>query len=175
MSATAHVTRTDPPIHGDERETLLAFLNYHRDTFRLKCEGLTPDQMLARATPPSTLSLLGILRHLADVEQGWFNHHFEGNPAQYYHDYSQDDDAEFNVFEADEASVAQAWADYDTQIALSDAVIAAHDLAEIAAGTRKNGEQMSLRWILVHLIEEYARHNGHTDLLREAIDGSTGE
>jgi len=169
------VERTDPPVAGDERATLVAFLQYHRDTLRLKCDGLTPEQLLARASAPSTLCLLGLVRHLADVEYGWFNHHFLGGERNYYHDYSTDNDADFNIFEADDATVAEAWATFDKQVALSDAIIAEHDLGDIARGVRRNGDQMSLRWILVHLIEEYARHNGHADLLREAIDGATGE
>jgi uncharacterized damage-inducible protein DinB len=167
--------RTFPPQQADERSTLTGFLQHHRDTLRWKCSGLTPDQLVQRSIPSSNLTLLGLVRHLADVEVGWFNHHFEGRKGEYFLDYSEDRDAEFNIHEADEALVSEAWANFDAQAAKSDAVVAAHQLDDIATGTTREGEQMSLRWILVHLIEEYARHNGHADLLREAIDGTTGE
>jgi hypothetical protein len=167
--------RVDPPEAADEKTTLTAFLDFHRDTLRWKCEGLTPAQLVAQASPPSTLRLLGIVRHLTEVEQGWFSHHFAGGPSNRLYSSDEDRDADIHVSEADAESVAAAWASYDQEVARSRAILAANDLDAIAAEPTRRGIRYSLRWIVVHLIEEYARHNGHADLLREAIDGATGE
>jgi uncharacterized damage-inducible protein DinB len=169
------VERVDPPASADEKTMLSAFLDYHRDTLRWKCDGLTPEQLIRQASPPSTLRLLGLVRHLTEVEEGWFTHHFAGGPPAPAYSTDDDPDGDLNVTSADEESVAAAWALYDEAVERSRALITASDLDTMAAGTTKRGEQYSLRWIMLHMIEEYARHNGHADLLREAIDGATGE
>jgi hypothetical protein len=165
--------RTEPPTAGDERAILTGFLDYHRQTLLLKCAGLTPEQLLRRATPPSTLCLLGLVRHLTEVEYRWLVERFAGGEVK---DLFGPGDADFDVVEADEQSVAAAFALYAAQVAESRQLVAGADLdAMTAAAHPRTGEHFSLRWILTHLIEEYARHNGHADLLREAIDGATGE
>jgi Protein of unknown function (DUF664) len=165
--------RDEPPPAADERATLTGFLDYHRQTLLIKCAGLTPEQLLLRATPPSRLCLLGLVRHLTEVEYGWLVERFAGGEVR---DLFGPGDADFDVVEADEQSVAAAFARYAAQVAESRRLVAGADLdALTAAAHPRTGEHFSLRWILVHLIEEYARHNGHADLLREAIDGATGE
>jgi uncharacterized damage-inducible protein DinB len=165
--------RAVPPPAGDERDILTGFLEYHRQTVLLKCAGLTPEQLLLRATPPSSLCLLGLVRHLTEVEYGWLAERFAGGEVK---DVYGEGDADFDIVEADEQSVAAAFARYAAQVAESRQIVAAADLdAMTAAPHERTGEHFSLRCILVHMIEEYARHNGHADLLREAIDGAIGE
>jgi uncharacterized damage-inducible protein DinB len=166
------VERTDPPFVNDERPMLDAWLDFQRATLEMKCDGLTPGQLRERAVPPSSLSLLGLVRHMAEVERGWFQRAFanEETPPLYY---SEDDpDGDFNnIDDADPEEAFAAWheaCDRARAIAAS-----APSLDEIAQNPR-NRDQISLRWILVHMIEEYARHNGHADFLRERIDGSVG-
>jgi uncharacterized damage-inducible protein DinB len=167
------IERPDPPTSGDEKSTLIGFLEFHRATLRLKCAGLSPEQLLKRASPPSSLCLLGLVRHLAEVEYGWLVERFAGGEVRYLYG---EGDADFDVFEADEQSVAEAFARYDQQVAESGRIVTGAELDALTVAAHPGtGEHFSLRWILVHLIEEYARHNGHADLLREAIDGVTGE
>lgn len=165
--------RTDPPVAADEKTTLVAFVDYHRQTFLLKCAGLTPEQLLARAVPPSSLCLLGLLRHLTEVEFGWLHQRFAGEADREIYGPG---DADLDVTEADEQSVAAAFQRYAEFVARSQQIVAAADLGEVTVQAHpRTGEHFSLRWILDHLLEEYARHNGHADLLREAIDGVVGE
>jgi len=167
------VKRADPPAAGDERAVLTGFLDYQRQTLLHKCAGLTPEQLLARACPPSELCLLGLVRHLTEVEFGWLAARFAG--AEEVELYGPGD-ADLAVTEADEESVARAFARYAEQIRNSNAMVAAAELDALTAQSHPGtGERFSLRWILAHLIEEYARHNGHADLIRQAIDGSIGE
>jgi hypothetical protein len=165
--------RTEPPAAGDERAVLHGFLDYQRDTLLLKCAGLSPEQLLARSVPPSTLCLLGLVRHLTEVEFGWLQARFAGEPdVEIY----GPGDADLTVAEADERSVADAFALYAQHLARSRRIAAEHELDELTAEAHpETGERFLLRWIITHLIEEYARHNGHADLLREAIDGRIGE
>ena len=162
--------RTDPPYVAPEREMLEAWLEYHRATLRLKCEGLRDEQLRERAVPPSSMSLLGLVRHMADVERNWFRRVLSGEDAAGLFWSPDNADGEFN--DVDTASVAEAFAAWDAEC--DNARSAAAGAALDATGTR-HGRQVSLRWIYVHMIEEYARHNGHADFLRERIDGATGE
>ncbi|GAA4240869.1 DinB family protein [Actinomadura meridiana] len=162
--------RTDPPLTADERATLASFLQYHRDTLAMKCEGLTTEQLRERAVPPSTLSLLGLVRHMAEVERSWFRIRFNGEDISAHWIKGPNDDSEF---EADEADPDEAFAIWHEECARSREIVDAADSLDLTM--RHRGENFSLRWILVHMIEEYARHNGHADLLRERIDGATGE
>ena len=163
--------RTDPPFVADERAMLISWLVYHRDTLRLKCEGLTDEQLRIRSVPPSSMSLLGLVRHCADVERSWWRRTVEKQTdvAGLFYDEAHPD-GEFD--RVDEADVAEAFAAWEAECAHGDEVLAGHDVDDL--GTR-SGEDVSVRWVLVHLIEEYARHNGHADLIRERIDGVTGE
>jgi len=173
--ADDHLTtkRTEPPTVADERTLLTGFLDYHRQTLLLKCAGLTPEQLLARATPPSSLSLLGLVRHLTMVERVWLQERFRGEPEVEFYGPG---DGDFEVTEADEQSVAEAFARYTETVASCRRIVDGADLDDLTrAPHRRTGEHFSLRWILIHLVEEYARHNGHADLLREALDGQVGE
>ncbi|HEY2043925.1 MAG TPA: DinB family protein [Jatrophihabitans sp.] len=172
MTETPAPSRPEPPYAGDEYPTLVGFLEWQRATFRMKCSGLSPEQLLQRASPPSTMCLLGLLRHLSEVEMGWFRSRFADEEVRVLYG---DDDADFNVTEADEESVSVAWALYEEQVERAREIVAGAALDDLTIGTTRSGDRPSLRWILVHMIEEYARHNGHADLLREAIDGVVGE
>ncbi|MBO4272705.1 DinB family protein [Microbispora triticiradicis] len=166
-------TRTDPPLHAGEREMLRAFLDWHRQTLAVKCEGLTEEQLRLRSVPPSSLSLLGIVRHMADVERSWFRRRLAGEDLEgiYYTD--DDPDGEFD--NVDTASAEEAFATWRAEIEHARAAEAACADLDATTKTAREGVHRSLRWIMVHMIEEYARHNGHADLLRERIDGATGE
>ncbi|GAA0387734.1 DinB family protein [Microbispora corallina] len=166
-------TRTHPGPTGGEREMLRAWLDWHRETLAYKCEGLTEEQLRTRSVPPSTLSLLGLVRHLADVERTWFRRRLNGEdvPPLYFDD--TDVDGEFD--NVDTASAEEAFATWRSEVGHARAAEAAHPDLDVLAARGRNGERRSLRWILIHMIEEYARHNGHADLLRERLDGVTGE
>jgi hypothetical protein len=166
--------RQDPPTTGDERTTLVSYLDYHRGTLEWKCADLTAPQLARRACPPSTLSLLGIVRHLADVERSWFRLrlHGESLPLIYYTD--AEPDLDFDGAVGEEPVAAAAFTDWRREVARARDIVAAVSLDDTFVHPR-TGETLSVRWLLLHMIEEYARHNGHADLLREAIDGQTGE
>jgi uncharacterized damage-inducible protein DinB len=172
--------RTDPPLAGDEETTLLAFLDYHRATLRLKTEGLSQAQ-LATTLPPSGLSLAGLLKHMALVESNWLSEVFVGEPLMPPFDtadWESDRDWEFTTATQDSPSVLRSL--FEESVSRADAIIrVALDLGGLeglsAKMAREAEKPYSLRWILVHLIEEYARHNGHADLIRESVDGMTGE
>lgn len=172
--------RIDPPLAADEAATLTAFLQFQRDTLRWKASGLTAEQ-LSTPLPPSTLTLGGLLKHMSVVEAGWLNQIFAGGIVRpSWLDESDPDDESWSFTTAAGAEPAQLVAWLDESIAVSDRVIAAalatdEGLGSLSEQPADDGQRYSLRWILCHLIEEYARHNGHADLLREAIDGSTGE
>jgi len=164
------VERPDPPDSGDERTLLDAWLDFHRATLLHKCSGLGEDQLRQRSVPPSSLSLLGLVRHLTEVERGWFRRGVLGEEVEPIHYSEADPDGDFdNVDDADvEADIAL----YRETVVGIRADIAGRDLDETF--TRRD-RTISLRWVYGHMIEEYARHNGHADLLRERIDGVTGE
>ncbi len=163
--------RTFPPPIASEREMLVAFLDFHRATFRMKCDGLSAEQLRLRSVPPSRMSLLGLARHLSEVERNWLRRGIAGEdaPSIYYSDEHPDGDFE----DIETASPEEVFATWRRECDAADAIIAAHSLDDIDVRPDEEGD--SLRWILVHLVEEYARHNGHADLLRERIDGETGE
>ena len=165
--------RIEPPPNADEKTTTLAYLDFHRATLAWKCESLTPEQLARRAVPTSTLSLLGLVRHLAEVERGWFDRVAgESRPGIYFTDAEPDLDLDGAV--DDPEVVAQGFADWQAEIDRG-REIADRTPFEATFTHSRTGEPVSLRFVLLHLIEEYARHNGHADLLREAIDGATGE
>ena len=170
--------RVDPPLAQDEAATLLGFLNYQRDTLRWKCSGLT-DTQLARPLAPTTMTLGGLLKHLAVVEAGWLNLTYAGGVEMpsWFKDLDQSN-PDWSFTSAAASSPEQLFAWFDESIAVSDRVITGALASPEGLGSlseEDDGKRFSLRWILCHLIEEYARHNGHADLLRESIDGVTGE
>lgn len=173
------VDRQDPPPTGDEATLLRAFLAFHRDTLRLKTEGLT-EADLHRTLPPSTMTLASLLTHLAHVEDFWFGYVLRGqDPAEPWASLDWDADADADWHLARQLDPAGARRLLDDAVAASDAAVEAALAGPAGLGTtaarERHGDHVSLRWILLHLVEEYARHNGHADLLREAADGATGE
>ncbi|GAB3157981.1 DinB family protein [Micromonospora sonneratiae] len=176
MTWTApEVTRPREPYVGDERAMLEGWLEYHRQTLLLKCAGLTAEQLRTASVEPSGLTLLGLVRHLAGVERWWFRQRFAGQQLDtlYWNDANPNGDF-------DDVADADAEADFATFHAELDACRAAaagHDLDETFLRPRRDGtsDEMSLRWVYLHMIEEYARHNGHADLIRERIDGVIGD
>lgn len=168
---TALDTRTDPPFMAGERESLESWLELYRTTLPLKIADLTPEQLSARSVPPSTLSLLGIVRHLTGVEQYWFTVVVGGKEVAPI--YCEDDrDGDFNDSRP-ETTVADV-ARYDAELRTARERAAEVTNLSAALPGRRRGSEVNLRWVYVHMIEEYARHLGHADLLRESIDGVTG-
>ena len=165
--------RTDPPACGNERETLLGFLAYQRQTLEAKCAGLDHAALAARSVPPSTLSLLGLVRHLTDVERFWVRTNLLSQPDAPLYWREDGRDTDFEHPEATEALVRRSWEAWRTETAFCDAALVQEPL-ELCVNVGRHGE-VSVRWIITHLIEEYSRHNGHADLLRECIDGVVGE
>jgi len=172
---TDAANRTDPPMTGAEPEVTMAYLDYHRDTLLWKTAGLTKEQ-LAQPLAPSTMTLGGLLKHLALVEDSWFTRRFAGDdmPEPWASvDWKADPDWEWHTAAADEPEELLAL--WRTSVERSRSVVAGLDLDAVSAEPTRWGGHFNLRWMLLHMIEEYARHNGHADLLREAIDGETGE
>ena len=165
--------REDGPRLGDERATLAEFLRCQRLTLQIKCEGLDAEQLARRAVEPSTMSLLGLLRHMAEVERSWFRRRFAGQDVPKRYQTEADPDGDFNGAMADPAVVDEAWDAWREEVAFAEQFARDTDLDFVAhAG---DGTPISLRELLVHMVEEYARHNGHADLLRERIDGRVGQ
>ncbi len=157
-----------------ERATLLEYLRAYRLTLRLKCADLDADQMALRSVLPSTMSLLGLVRHMADVERSWFRRVMAGEVAPRRFSSQDDREGAWSGAVGDPAVVAQAWAALDEEVAFAEHFIAdTDDLSTI--GHMSDGGTISLREVLVHMIEEYARHCGHADLIRERIDGRVGQ
>ena len=166
------MTRTDPPNIAPERELLQGFLDYHRQTLLLKVSGLSGEELVRRSVEPSSLSLLGLVRHLTEVEQYWFKTCLAGEEVPDLYWTAENPDGDFDLTDAAEAEKdLQTYAD---AVQESDEIAVHYSLESPFRRPRREGEY-SLRWLYIHMIEEYARHNGHADLLRERIDGSTGE
>ena len=164
------IARTEPPYELPERTMLEAWLEFHRATLAWKCEGLGDEQLRERSVPPSSMSLLGLVRHMADVERNWFRRVLaqQDAPGIFWSEDNQDGDFD----DVDRASAQEAFDAWREEIDFARALVDGMTLDD--TGTRR-GERVTLRWVYVHMIEEYARHNGHADLLRERIDGATGD
>jgi uncharacterized damage-inducible protein DinB len=160
------------PTTGGERELMVGMLDWHRSTFEAKCEGLNAEQLSTMAVPPSTLSLHGLVRHLAGVERWWFRIQFNGEADLEHLYYS--DDAPSQDFEWLDGPPEEAFAVWRAECEVSRKIVAAAESLDQTGTQQSTGEPVSLRRIMLHLIAEYARHNGHADLLRERIDGRTG-
>ncbi|MFG3496777.1 DinB family protein [Streptomyces sp. NPDC047886] len=163
----------DDPRNNDsspdgELATLLDFLTNYRITLRMKCDGLDPRQLARRSVPPSTMSLLGLVRHLAEVERDWRNWITDGDPLPKLYG---EKDGDFDGAVAEQAVVDAAYADLEREQAATDAALAGHRYL----GERIGKDRISVRELMVHRIEEYARHCGHADLLRECVDGRVGQ
>lgn len=157
-----------------EREVLVDYLRHYRLTFEMKCDGLDADQLARRSVEPSTLSLLGLLRHLAKVEQTWFRITMEGNDIPRLYVSPDNPDGDFDGAVGDPDVVADAWDAWRREVAHAEAFVEGAESLEVMS-THATRDPISLRELLVHMIEEYARHCGHADLLRERIDGRTGQ
>ena len=165
-------TRTELPSMAGERESLDAWVEFYRETLLLKIDGLDAEQLCLRSVPPSALSPIGIVRHLTDVEAYWLREVLLDEEQPDPHCSEDNPNGDF-----DDVDPATALADveaYRREIEASRAAQASWADLDIPVRGLRHGEQVNLRWILTHLIEEYARHLGHVDLLREAIDGGTG-
>lgn len=166
--------RLDPDPAAGERTTLTQFLDYQRATLLVKTDGLTADRMRQRI-PTSALTLAGLLKHLALVEDDWIQVRFLGRPEQEpwaSAPWEEDRDWEFHTAQGDDPDELRSL--YRAACERSRQAVAAVELDKLSVGVGRDGCQWSLRWILAHLIEETARHNGHADLLRESVDGAVG-
>ncbi|MFK4083153.1 DinB family protein [Kribbella sp. NPDC020789] len=166
------MTRIDPPTTASERELLQGFLDYHRQTLLLKVGGLSADDLARRSVEPSGLSLLGLVRHLTEVEQYWFKTCLAGKPVPDRYWTAEHPDGDFDL--VDPAQLDSDLRTYADAVQESDEIAVHYALDDTFRRPRRE-EEYSVRYLYIHLIEEYARHNGHADLLRERIDGSTGE
>jgi len=157
-----------------ERATLLEYLRAYRLAMEMKCADLDAAQLARRSVPPSTMSLLGLVRHMADVERNWFRRVMAQADAPPLYWSKEFEDADWLGAVADPAVVADAWQAWRDEVAFADKLVAGSpDLG--VKGTMADGTTIALREVLVHMIEEYARHCGHADLLRERIDGRVGQ
>jgi len=165
--------RREPDRVATERTALEQWLDYHRATLVTKCSGLTSEQLKRRASPPSTLSLLGLVRHMTEVERGWFRMYAGGEDLPFPYD------PEGTGRDFDDIDGADAAANIDAfwhEVDAARKAVAGKSLDLVVASSPGHPERsQDLRWIFIHMIEEYARHNGHADFLREAIDGRTGD
>jgi uncharacterized damage-inducible protein DinB len=166
------VDRQEPPIAGGEREQLEAWLDYQRQTLLVKCAGLSAAHLAIQSVPPSNLTLIGLVRHMAEVERSWFRTRFSGEPAGPIWCTDEQPDAEFENI--DPMTAEQDYATFVKEVDLAREAVKDRGLDETYLNAHRNAP-MDLRWIYLHMIEEYARHNGHADLIRERIDGATGD
>lgn len=165
--------RRDPDRVTTERRALEQWVDYHRATLLLKCAGLTAEQLKRRASPPSTLSLLGLVRHMTEVERWWFRMHANGEQLTFPYD-PEGIGLDFDDLEGADAAanIHSYWQEVDA----ARAAVAGKDLDLVVPSRGDHPERTrDLRWIFLHMLEEYARHNGHADVLREALDGTVGD
>ncbi|MFG2775758.1 DinB family protein [Streptomyces sp. NPDC048350] len=163
--------RISPPHFGSERETLRAFLDYQRATLAMKCEGLDDEQLKDTSMLPSTLSLLGLVRHMAEVERAWFRRVFEDGEAPMV----WSDKIDFQAaYDASRSTRAEAFAAWEAEVGTSRRIEREAASLELAGHQPRWGEDVSLRMVMVHVLLEYGRHNGHADFLREGVDGTVG-
>jgi uncharacterized damage-inducible protein DinB len=163
--------RIGPPLLGGERETVRAFLDYHRATLAMKCAGLSDDELRQRSMPPSTLTLLGLVRHLAEVERTWFRRVINGEdiPLRW------SAEGDFQVaYDASASSRAEAFGAWQEEVEHARRIEREAESLDVTGYQARWGEKVSLRLVMLHMIHEYARHNGHADFLREGIDGEVG-
>ncbi|MEV5753854.1 DinB family protein [Actinoallomurus sp. NPDC052308] len=165
------VDRIAPPVIGGEREMLRAFLDFHRATLAMKCEGLSDDDLRRAAVPSSTLSLLGLVRHMAEVERTWFRIVMSGEDIPLV----WSDERDYQVaYDASTSTRSEAFAAWQAEVEHARRIEESADSLDVTGHQPKWDEDVSLRMVMLHLIHEYARHNGHADLIREAIDGTVG-
>lgn len=167
------VDRVEPDRIADERTSLEQWLDYHRQTLLWKCAGLTAEQLKKRSVPPSGLSLLGLVRHMTEVERWWFRMHAAGEDIGFPYD---PDAVGLDFSDLADADAAANLDAYWQELDAARAAVADKDLDHVVPSRGDHPERTrDLRWIYLHMIDEYGRHNGHADLLRECIDGQTGD
>ncbi|MEU8261749.1 DinB family protein [Micromonospora sp. NPDC048999] len=163
--------RIGPPLMAGERETLRAFLDYHRATLAMKCAGLTDEQLRQQSSPPSTLSLLGLVRHMAEVERTWFRRVINAEDIPLV--WSETGDFQ-EAYDASTASRSEAFEAWQREVEHARRIEREAESLDVTGHQARWGEDVSLRLVMLHMMHEYARHNGHADFLREAIDGTVG-
>jgi len=172
MSVVSIIERPIPPLNTDERTTLESWLDFHRATLAMKCDGLDHEQAATASVPPSVLTLTGLVQHMAEVERNWFRRVLGGEDVPPIYDPQADPRRPDGGFELSrDATLRTALVAWQTEITTVRERCAARSLTDTG---RFMDQDVNLRWIYVHMIEEYARHNGHADLIRERIDGATG-
>jgi len=164
--------RPDVPLIADERAMLRAHLDYHRATLAWKCDGLDDDALRARASQPSVLSLLGLVRHMAEVERTWFRKTVNGE-RDLPNVWSHADDYQ-TAYDPAGCSREEAFTAWQAEVEHARRIERAAPSLDLVAHQPRSNEDVSLRFIMLHMIHEYARHNGHADLIREAVDGTVG-
>ncbi|MFI1785046.1 DinB family protein [Streptomyces rubiginosohelvolus] len=164
--------RVGPPLLGGERETLRAFLDYHRDTLAMKCAGLSDEQLRERSMEPSTLSLLALVRHMAEVERAWFRRVFEDASAPMV--WSEKPFDFQAAYDASASTGTEAFAAWEAEVETSRRIEREAASLDLAGRQPRWEKDVSLRMVMVHVLLEYGRHNGHADLLREGVDGTVG-
>ncbi|GHH65936.1 hypothetical protein GCM10018781_18970 [Kitasatospora indigofera] len=163
--------RIAPPLTGGEREMLRAFLDFHRATLAMKCDGLSDEELRRRSSPPSTLSLLGLVRHMAEVERTWFRRVIDAEDVPLV----WSDEVDYQAaYDASTATRSEAFAAWQAEVEHSRRIEAAAESLDVTGHQPRWGEDVSLRLVMLHMMHEYARHNGHADFLREGIDGVVG-
>jgi uncharacterized damage-inducible protein DinB len=164
-------TRIGPDATAGEREMLRAFLDFHRATLAMKCKGLSDQDLRRRASPPSTLSLLGLVRHMAEVERAWFRRVMNAEDiALVWSDRGDFQEA----YDATDCTREQAFEAWEAEVEHARRIERAAESLDVTAYSARWEEQVSMRMVMLHMIHEYARHNGHADFLREGIDGTVG-
>jgi uncharacterized damage-inducible protein DinB len=166
------VDRPQPLLIADERPSLDSWLDYHRATLLWKCAGLTAEQLAVRPVPTSALSLLGLVRHMAECERLWFRQRFAGEDVRRLYWLPGRLQAEIDLAAAESAEAD--FAAFATEVAAARTTVERRRLDETFVYGTQGQPERDLRWVYVHMIEEYARHNGHADMIRELIDGRTG-
>lgn len=163
--------RTGPPRFGSERETLRAFLDYHRATLAMKCKELGDEELRQQSMPPSTLSLLGLVRHMAEVERAWFRRVFQDHDAPMV----WSDRIDFQAaYDASASTRDEAFVAWEAEVENSRRIEREAESLDQAGYQPRWSEEVSLRMVMLHVLLEYGRHNGHADLLREGVDGTVG-
>ncbi|MFE6176627.1 DinB family protein [Streptomyces sp. NPDC056464] len=167
------IERHEPATTADERTMLEGWLDYHRQTLAWKCEGLTDAQLRTASVEPSELTLMGLVRHMAEVERWWFHEVLLDEDLGVLYSSEEDPDGDFHFTDAD--TWQEAYTTWQAEVDNARRNAAGHGLDDRSKGRSRSGETFNLRWIITHMIEEYARHNGHADLIRERVDGTTGD
>lgn len=163
--------RVGPPNFGSERDMLRAFLDFHRATLAMKCQGLTDEELRQKSMPPSTLSLLGLVRHMAEVERTWFRRVINGEDIPLV--WSAEGDFQM-AYDASAATRQEAFGAWQAEVEKARRIEREAESLDVTGYQASWGQDVSLRLVMLHLIHEYARHNGHADFLREGIDGTVG-